>query len=285
MKTEKLIQLKTSRKDHLALWKIQSKEKSVGKNIFLTHGTFSNRKVCMGIADFLIQHGFTCWILEWRNHGDSSKTQAPFNFETVALEDFSVAFEYLFQQEKIQQLDAITHSGGGICLTMFLIKNPIYRSRINSIAMFGCQAFGAANSKANYLKIWLGKKMSYLLGYTPARKVGSPHDESYFTMKQWFDWNLSQKFMGANAMDYQRAMPQIKIPILSICGKADTFIAPKSGCEAFLKAFDHAPNQLLFCSRENGFREDYNHSRILHSQNARAEIYPKVLEWVNRKRA
>jgi len=281
MKPAELLQLKSTDQNYLALWKLAAKEESPRKNIFLTHGTFSNRKVCLGIAQFLQEKGFTCWILEWRNHGDSSRTQKPFNFETIALEDFSIAFTYLFEQEKIQDLSAVTHSGGGICLTMFLIKNPNYRSSIKSIAMFGCQAFGAANSKSNYLKIYLGKKLSFLLGYTPARIVGSPHDESYETMKQWFDWNLSRKFIGANAMDYQTAMPQIKIPILSICGQGDTFIAPKSGCEEFLQAFKNPVNQLLFCSKANGFREDYNHSRILHSQNARAEIYPKVLAWIN----
>ena len=90
--------------------------------------------------------------------------------------------------------------------------------------------------------------MACLTGGIPARKTGSPHDEDYFMMKQWFDWNLSKKFVGKNDFDYQPQMPKITIPILSIAAKGDTFIAPKAGCEQFLNAFKNPKNKLLFCS-------------------------------------
>ncbi len=277
---EELIKLATKTDEYLALWKIYGNESVSPKNVFLSHGTFSNRKVCMGISTFLVEKGYTCWILEWRNHGDSSETKQPFNFESVGTEDFLIAFEYLFNGIKIRTLHCITHSGGGVCLTMFLIQNPSYISKIRSIAMFGCQAFGAAHNLRNYTKILLGKWIAYLSGGIPARKTGSPHDEDYFMMKQWFDWNLSKKFMGKNNFDYQTLMPKITVPILSVAAKGDTFIAPKAGCEQFLNAFKNPKNRLLFCSKENGFKENYNHSRILHSKNSRAEIYPIVLEWM-----
>ena len=66
----------------IALWKLNSEKKS-DKHIFLTHGTFSNRKICDGISLFLVEKGFTCWIMEWRNHGESSKTQQEFNADIM----------------------------------------------------------------------------------------------------------------------------------------------------------------------------------------------------------
>ena len=234
----------------------------------------------MGISSFFAAQGYTCWILEWRNHGDSSPSALPFNFETIAQKDFSVAFRYLVEEKKIENLHCITHSGGGICLTIFLINHAQYRAKIKSITFFGCQAFGAANSVVNFAKIWLGKYMSALLGYVPGQKTGSAEDESYFMMKQWFNWNLTRQFVGDNQTNYQALMHQIQIPILSICGAGDRFIAPQSGCASFLKAFDNAANQLLFCAKENGYQEDYNHSRILHSSNAQKEIYPQVFKWM-----
>ena len=86
-----------------------------------------------------------------------------------------------------------------------------------------------------------------------------------------------------NGIDYEKEMSKIKIPILSICAKGDNLIAPKIGCEMFLDAFQNPKNKLLFCSIENGFKEDYNHSRVLQSRNSRAEIWPLVADWLEEK--
>ena len=81
--------------------------------------------------------------MEWRNHGKSSKTNRKFNFETIAKYDIKSTFEFLFNNLNLKNIDCLTHSGGGIILTMFLINNPKYNLRINSITLFGVQAFGA----------------------------------------------------------------------------------------------------------------------------------------------
>lgn len=79
-------------------------------------------------------------------------------------------------------------------------------------------------------------------------------------------------------------MSQINIPILSICAKGDNFIAPKEGCEKFLKAFKNDKNRLIFYSKENGNLEDYNHSRILKSKSSKKEIWPIVENWINERK-
>jgi len=101
-------------------------------------------------------------------------------------------------------------------------------------------------------------------------------------MKQWFNWNLSKKFLSDNGSDFIPKMASIRIPIFSIVGAGDTFIAPPSGCERFLNAFNNSENKFLLCSKELGFKEDYNHPRILHSRNASSEIHPLVLEWIEK---
>lgn len=278
--TEELIKLFFDKEKYIALSKQTPKKNWNGQHILLTHGTLSNRKVLNGIADYLVKNNFTCWIFEWRNHGHSSKTKKAFNFETIGKEDFKLVLNHLFQIEKISKLHCITHSGGGICLSMALIHYPKYQSNINSISMFGAQAFGAGFTFQNYSKVWLAKLVCKILGFIPARKIGGEENESYYFMKQWFNWNLTGRFQGENGIDYKEKMKTISPPILSIYGKGDTFIAPPKGCELFLAAFNNDSNQSLFCSKENGFAEDYNHGRILHSRNASKEIYPVVLKWI-----
>lgn len=277
---EELQYLRNEDESEIALWKITSPSSTKNKNILLTHGTFSNKKVLNGIVEYFTIHGYTCWVFEWRNHGNSKKFNLNFDFETIGKQDFKTVFNYLFTRHKIEKIDCITHSGGGICLTIALIYFPIFKDRINSITMFACQAFGANNSISNYLKISLSKYSSKIMGRVPARKIGGEEDESYYFMKQWFNWNLNGNFEGKTGIDYQDKMKDIKIPVLSIYGSGDTFIAPPDGCEKYLHSFQNTNNELLFCSKKNGYTEDYTHSRILHSRNSRKEIYPRVLKWI-----
>lgn len=264
----------------LALWKLDAETSRVGRHVFLTHGTFSNRKVCFGISEFLVENGYTCWILEWRNHGESSMVEEPYDFERIGKEDIKAAFDYLFDQEKLEKIDCVTHSGGAISLTINLIEHPPYISKIKKMVFFAGQSSGAANSFGNRLKILIGKYISKALGHIPAKRLGRPHNEDYSFMKQWFDWNLTNTFASKMGKDYRLEMPKIKIPILAIAGSGDTFIAPVSGCKAFLDRFRNPQNKFLPCGRETGYAEDYNHSRLIYSRNAAREIYPKVLRWL-----
>ncbi len=281
---EELIPLELENGGHLALWKITASSSQHDKNILLTHGTFSNRKVLNAITQYLIGHHFTCWIFEWRNHGSSSRQEEELDFETIGKQDFQLVFAYLFTECQIRKIDCITHSGGGICLTIALIHYPQFQSKISSISLFGCQAFGAANSKFNYAKIYCSNWLSKWYGSIPATKIGGEENERYYMMKQWFEWNLSGEFKGKNGINYKEKMKMVKVPILSIYGGGDRFIAPPSGCQQYLSAFENPLNKALYCSKENGFLEDYNHSRILHSKNASREIYPIVLEWIQQRR-
>ncbi len=264
----------------LALWKVDAETSVEGTHVFLTHGTFSNRKVCLGITEFLVENGFTCWILEWRNHGASSTLDEPYNFEKIGKEDIKAAFEYLFDHEKLEEIDCVTHSGGAISLTINLIEYPQYISKIKKMVFFAGQSSGAAHTIGNRLKILTGKYISKALGQIPAKSLGRPHNENYSFMKQWFDWNLTNTFSSDTGRDYRLEMSKIAIPILAIGGSGDNFIAPVVGCKAFLDGFKNPKNKFLTCGKATGYSEDYNHSRLIYSRNAAREIYPEVLGWL-----
>lgn len=265
---------------HLALWKITTSSSQTDKNVFLTHGTFSNKQICLGISEYLVHKSYTCWVLEWRNHGSSSKIQGAYNFEIIGKEEVQRAFQYLFEEIELDDIDCVTHSGGGIALSINLVNYPANKARIKKMVFFGCQAFGACENRLNYWKVWMGEQLSRFVGHVPARLVGRPENESYNFMKLWNNWNLSGQFLGENGIDYALALKDIQIPILSISGAGDTFIAPRSGCESYLNCFNNPVNQLLHCAKETGFKEDYTHSRLIYSQNAKNEIYPKVYDWI-----
>lgn len=264
----------------LSLWKIAPISADSEVNVFLTHGAFSNKDICFGIARFLAEKNMTCWILEWRSHGNSQSNGKPFDFETIALFDIKAAFDYLIHKKKLTYFHCVAHSGGGISLTILLCKMPNYRNNINKIVFFSCQSYGASQSIWARFKLQLSNCVSYLIGCIPGRLLGiGPHNEDYFIMRQWFKWNLSGKFLDKKSNDYQQLMKDIKVDILSIRGEHDTFIAPKQGCRSFLADFGSKNNRLKSCGLSTGYLRNYNHSTIFFSRGAQKEIWPLVYQW------
>ena len=228
------------------------------------------------MAEYLAGLGHHCYIMEWRGHGASSLPTDQFNFETVATYDFAATFDYLLNELKLSNLHCVTHSGGGACLTMFLIQNPQYIARINSISMFACQVYGAIVNPKNYFKIIAAKLFTRLFGYIPAKKLKlGPINESHHTMNQWYQWNLHKNFhssfiqqsdIDANGIqksafdssarqqntidgaifDYRQYMPNITIPIYAISAKGDKFISPTQGCLSLFNDFNESSNNDSF---------------------------------------
>lgn len=297
MITERLKLVASKDDAQIAIWKVFDsaiKDSPIvkGQNVLLTHGTFSDKRVCLGIAHYLATRGHSCYIMEWRGHGDSSVPNATFNFETVALYDLDATLHYLFNELKLDNLHAVTHSGGGICLTMCLIHNAHYINKINSISMVACQAYSAVSSPKSYAKILSLKTITRLLGYVPAKmlKLGKIN-ESYHMMSQWFNWNLNHNFKSSltkrhsnyiKNLDYRPHMAKITMPVYAISAQGDNVIAPPRGCELFLNDFDNPVNVFRKFSRAHGDLEDYNHSRVILSSNAAKEVWPTIAAWIER---
>lgn len=304
MITESLTLLTTEDNQQVALWQVSDNKQATGqnqakpnnnqKNILLTHGTFSDKKILLGMARYLAELGYTCYILEWRGHGASPKAKDKFNMETVGLYDVKAAFAYLLDEPGLPNIHCITHSGGGLALTMFLLNNPTYIDKVRSIAMFACQAFGAALTPQGFAKVTMTKAMTRTLGYIPARcfQLGTIN-ESYAMMNPWFNWNLGRHFRSSfkkvktgqakgSLLDYRTIMPTITTPIYALAAQGDTFIAPPRGCQLFLETFANPNNQFREWAVDHGDLEDYSHSRVMMSRNAAKEIWPTVLAWIER---
>lgn len=280
---QEIISIKTDDDVQLAVHKIFSSGQTINEHILLTHGMFSNKKICLGVAKYLANEGFICWILEWRNHGDSAKVDSSFNLETIAFQDLRATILYLVYEIKIPSFHCVTHSGGGISLTMLLSQNPSFQVHIKSITLVACQAYGAASSIWQKNRLTISKAFTFLLGFVPAKQLGlGEHQESYFMMKQWFDWNLNQHFKSqAQDIDYREILPKIKTPIYFVCGGGDQFIAPTYGSQIFMNEFQNPQNKLQEFSIKNGHLENYNHSRILLSRNAAKEIWQTISNWIS----
>ena len=284
MPTEQEIHLTAEDGTRLSLWRVHEDTTTppVGtRNVFLTHGTFSDKRICLGIAKPLAQLGYTCWILEWRGHGSSAPSHVAYNFDTVARYDVMAALTYLQHQQGIPRLHCVTHSGGGLVLTMCLARHPALAPLVDKAVLFACQALHAAPSRP---RKWLLRGLSLasrIHGSIPGRRLGlGIQNEPHALMEQWFDWNISERFMGEDGFDYLENMRLLTLPVLSLSGSADTLIAPPAACRKYLQSFGGGRNHSIECGRANGFSADYAHASVLHSRAAMNEIWPIVFHWL-----
>ncbi|EPJ9004178.1 alpha/beta fold hydrolase, partial [Acinetobacter baumannii] len=67
-----------------------------------------------------------------------------------------------------------------------------------------------------------------------------------------------------------------------ISGTGDKFIAPVKGCYKYLKAFENQDNVFREFGCSNNNLENYSHSRIVLSQNAAKEVWPTILQWIDK---
>lgn len=317
----------TEDNQQIAVWKIIEDELETPssnqanspkkQNLLLMHGAFSDKDVCLGIACYFAELGYQCFIMEWRGHGSSSQPQTNYHLEDIAFYDVKATFDYLLNQLKLDNLHCVTHSGGGICLTLFLTRYPELNDKISSICMVACQVFGGVTTPLGYAKLLLLKAVTRQLGYVEGKrlKLGTMN-ESYYLLSQWMDWNLNKNFSSyvptpirtqllkqtglrlsswrlskksetittPQPIDYRSLMPSITIPIYSICAAGD-WVAPPQGTLKYLQAFKNSKNKWREFSIANGNLEDYNHGRIFLSRNAAKEVWPTVLDWIERHTA
>lgn len=318
------LQLVTT-EDHqqIAVWKIVEDElqqplsnnlsnSHKKQNLLFIHGAFSDKNVCLGIASYFAELGHQCFIMEWRGHGSSSQPQTSYHLEDIAFYDVKATFDYLLSQLKLDNLHCVTHSGGGICLTLLLTRYPELNDKINSISMVACQVFGGVTTPSSYAKLLLIKAVTRQLGYVEGKrlKLGTMN-ESYYLLSQWMDWNLNKNFSSyvstpirkqllkqtglrlsrksqtittPQPIDYRSLMPSISTPIYSICAAGD-WVAPPQGTLKYLQAFKNSKNKWHEFSIANGNLEDYNHARIFLSRNAAKEVWPTVLDWIEKHTA
>ncbi|MFV3306096.1 alpha/beta fold hydrolase [Pseudomonas sp. NY15181] len=258
---------------------------SDGVPVVLTHGTYSNHRSCMGLANHLAGGGFSCWVFDWRGHGDSGRNDFRHSFDDVAEQDVPAILDAVRQRSGHSALFWIGHSGGGLIASMWAARNPeLAREKLRGLVLLGSQATAAGASLRHRLTIQAFDWMLRWRRISPGRpKNVGPEAESARLMRQWCQWNLRRRFDSLSGFDYLAGLGGVELPVLGVAGSGDRFIAPLAGCEALVAAFGGMDAKLELFGAGQGHREDYSHNRLLLSRNASHEIWPRIAEWLGQR--
>ncbi|MGH7307240.1 MAG: alpha/beta fold hydrolase [Candidatus Rokuibacteriota bacterium] len=249
--------------------------------VVLTHGTFSNARICGRLAAHLATHGFDCWVLELRGRGESQQKISNPTFEDFGVFDVPAALEAVRAHTGRHRFFLVGHSGGGLAFLMHLARIPGARAGVVGLVTLASQATDACTTLGGCLMVGFGWVAETLLGYAPGRACGvGPENEPKGILRQWFRWNLARRWTGSDGFDYLRTLPEITVPALCMAGAGDRYIAPVRGCRRLFDALGGADKEWVLCGKSGGFSEDYGHARIVASRAAEREIWPRIREWL-----
>ena len=82
--------------------------------------------------------------------------------------------------------------------------------------------------------------------------------------------------------DYSAGIGRVSVPLLIMAGGADAFV-DESILRRCYDLVSSADKSLIVCSKRTGYSADYGHCDLLIGRNSRDEIYPVILEWLDRR--
>ena len=103
-------------------------------------------------------------------------------------------------------------------------------------------------------------------------------------VEQYAGWLDRDRFASQDGrVDYRKHMKSIDFPVMILGGRDDP-LAPRSMVEATLELLESAPQTaLVSAGRRRGLSADYGRLDLVLGRNARRDIYPHVLAWLDRR--
>ncbi len=281
------IPVRSSRGAKLVLHHVASLQRAGSASkagVILAHGTFSNYRTCGGLARYLAEQGHDCWLLDFEGHGCSDKVLPPADFEAMFLSGAIAALDHIAETTE-GKIHWVGHSGGGLAALMALARRPELTERMHSLVMLGSQASDAGHSLSHRTVLRLFLLLTRMLGFVPAQVLRlGPENELAEVMLQWYRWNLRARWQGAGGFDYARALQEhgtmVALPVLAMAGTGDRFIAPPEACRTLHGLLPGTANVWQECGVDQGFVEDFTHSRLISSRAAARQIWPRIADWL-----
>ena len=101
-------------------------------------------------------------------------------------------------------------------------------------------------------------------------------------MKQLMNLVRTERFTSLDgAVDYTAALSKVVTPVYFLVGAVDNLAAVGSVQYSYRQVGSVAKQFRLF-GRVNSYHRDYGHNDLIIGKQAREDVYPTILEWLNR---
>lgn len=287
----------------------------LGKAVILCHGLSGNRFTYeMGegrsLGKYLANLGFDAWLLELRGHGMArGPTGSHWTLTDYVEEDIPAAINYVRATSKVDQVQWVGHSMGGLVLYGYLAANP-------SAPISAAVTLGAPGHMLNRVPV-LGF-LTYLMGVwailpeipgrIPARFSSTLSAYTPLTSLVWSEENVSselmqsflrvgvedlergeltsfytlyskQRFVTPEGRDYEGAYGTIHTPIAFGAGSVDR-IAPPDAVRHVHDRIGSAHKVYRIFGSEQGEKANYGHGDLVLGDRVQQEVFPFVSDWL-----
>lgn len=254
-------------------------------------------------ARFLAKRGWDVWALSFRGTGRSTRPGAltrEWTFDDYVEKDLPAALSFIEKKTGQKKITCVGESFGGSILLAYLgsgknsqvdqavVLAPPYKYYLPLPDVFsvppseigGETAFTYPMSEVLFFNQENIHPKIYKLSVNLAMEAISPAISNQFTSI------VSQGEIQKEPNDpqYFKRLPQIKIPILLLCGKKDN-LAPPEGVRAVYEQIQSKNKQFREFSRANFYRVDYGHDDLILGKWSKVEVYPFIWKWLKNEKS
>lgn len=266
-----------------------------GPAVLMIHGAVENGRIFYshsgkGLAPFLAARGYDVFVPDLRGRGESSprvSRHTRTGQHEAITEELPALVRFVRELKGGPPAFWVTHSWGGVLVTSFLARFPMYLDAIHAMVYFGSkrriQIEGIRKRVViDFLWGWGSRQLARVVGYFPARVVGAGSDSESATFnREMLQWVKASAWVdGGDGFDYRAALRAVSLPpIWYIAGVGDAVLGNPADVFAFmLESGDH-PQRYTILSRANGNRRDYGHIDMLTAPECVEDHFPRVAEW------
>ena len=281
---------------HLHIRHIENPTQARKGVVLFVHGAIENGRVFYtksnkGLAPFLAEQGFSCYVLDLRGRGESRpriNRDSRFDQRDSVIEDIPAAFSFIESHCGRKVSHVIAHSWGGVMVNAAFARDEDLTSSVSGCVYFAAKRQIKNRHPSRYLQInlvWqaLAPILVKRFGYLPATqfKIGADN-ESALSHQQGVAWLKSENWhCPIDGFDYKHALSDRALPpILHIAAINDKALAQPVDIKAFINESGKGKQVFKLYGKKFGHAADYDHISMLTSPQARNDIYQDCLAWL-----
>lgn len=258
--------------------------------VVLIYGSYSKRSFWIsprgiGLAPFLAEHGFDCWVPDLRAHGLSPRTErfGEFTAEDHMRHDLPAVQAHVREVTGRREL-MIGHSAGGLYLYGAVAAGWL-QPDLRGIVVLGAQIARGDRKLKLPPVVWLLRLMMRAAGCFPAPRLGlGPEVEPTGVMLEYVRWKgLGGKWTTRDGRSYHEGMKRVTAPLLAFAAANDTNDPPR-GCRELFDEAASGDRRFVLLGQDQGFSMDYGHVEMIVSKPAQAEVWPLIAGWLEARR-
>lgn len=292
--TQRSVYINLNAQQTLHLRRIGNNQSS-GPVVLFIHGAVENGKIFYthsnkGLAPFLAEHGYCCYVADLRGRGDSKPViseKAGYGQTEAIIEDIPACISHIQQLEGKKPEFLVAHSWGGVLLNSVFARFPELIKEVKACAYFGSKRslFNSHPKKlfqANLIWYFMAPLLAKKYGYLPAKRLkwGSDNEtlKSHYQSMQWAKQN--PWIDSDDGFDYANSLADLQLPpILHIAAVKDKALAQPIDIQKFMDESGTGVQKMKIYGRRYGHKVDYDHINMLTHPQARQEQFIDVVNW------